>query len=360
MMDESSSSSGVCGIKKLRGVEDFPDWKFQVRNYLENKDWYKVIEADKIDDTLKDTDRKAKTTICLLLEPSCFTHVYDAKTAKEVWESLMRAYEDKGWGRRITLQRKLWGCKLEDFESMEKYIARVIFLARQLSDINAKVPDDWIISILLMGLTEDYNPLIMSVDNSSVAISLENIKTKLLQEAYRQKETSSSNDLVLAVNTKRIQLKGQSNKQNFDRKPLKCFKCKKFGHKATDCTVKKQNSHKHTASICMNANDTTEPNSKNWYLDSGCSNHMCHDKNKLFGYKVETTKEHVKVANGQELSVTGYGTALPQVSADTKLTLENVWHVPDLTMNLISVSKLAEKNYAINFDKRSCTIKKDN
>ncbi|KAI5643447.1 gag-polypeptide of LTR copia-type domain-containing protein [Phthorimaea operculella] len=166
MSDDNSPS--ICGIKKLKGSSDYAIWKFATRNYLESKDWYKAVEYEgtELPATLKDTDRKARTTLCLLIEPECYAHVFNATTAKQVWQNLKTAYEDKGWGRRIALQRELWDCRLVNFPNMEKYITKVIFLTQQLSDIDAKVDDDWIISILLSGLTEVYNPLIMAVDNS--------------------------------------------------------------------------------------------------------------------------------------------------------------------------------------------------
>lgn len=40
MADESASTnfgSAIAGIRKLKGVPDYQDWKFQVRNLLENK-----------------------------------------------------------------------------------------------------------------------------------------------------------------------------------------------------------------------------------------------------------------------------------------------------------------------------------
>jgi hypothetical protein len=41
-------------------------------------------------------DQKAKAKICLLVEPQCIPHVRTAKTAKEAWDNLKKAYEDKG------------------------------------------------------------------------------------------------------------------------------------------------------------------------------------------------------------------------------------------------------------------------
>jgi hypothetical protein len=46
-----------------------------------------------------DKDRQAKSIICMLIDPICFSKVRSTKTAKEAWDKLKAAYEDKGWGR---------------------------------------------------------------------------------------------------------------------------------------------------------------------------------------------------------------------------------------------------------------------
>ncbi|XP_062713160.1 uncharacterized protein LOC134290136 [Aedes albopictus] len=55
--------------------------------------------------------RRARAKIILLLDPivlpSCWMHVKDAKTAREVWAKLEAAFEDTGLTRRVTLLRKL-------------------------------------------------------------------------------------------------------------------------------------------------------------------------------------------------------------------------------------------------------------
>lgn len=347
MSDENST--GFTGIPKLKGTSNYPNWKFLVKNYLENKNWWHIVEKDDICDGDKDVDRKARTTICLLLEPECFTHVYNVKTAREAWINLQKVYDDKSWGRRIRLQRDLWNCKLENFQSMQEYISKVIFLAQQLADIDSKISDDWIISILLGGLTTEYSPLIMAVDNSGQEITLEQIKAKLLHEGNRQSQMNENPELALATkntNTARFKTKTNDRKQKFI---YKCFKCHKEGHKASECKGK-------AANACLSAKHAIDRDK--WYLDSGCSNHMTHDKSKLLSYKTENSMA-ITVANGEKLRVAGRGDAEPNVGK-SQFILKNVLHAPDLSMNLISVSDLTNKNYNINFGKEGCIIKKEN
>ncbi|XP_061715773.1 uncharacterized protein LOC133524021 [Cydia pomonella] len=70
-------------IEKLIGRENYPTWKFAVKNYLEHEDLWDTIEpsADYVADNKKDI--KAKSKIILLIDPINYVHVQEATTAKQ-------------------------------------------------------------------------------------------------------------------------------------------------------------------------------------------------------------------------------------------------------------------------------------
>jgi len=43
-----------------------------------------------------------------------------------------------------------------------------------------------------------------------------------------------------------------------------------------------------------------------WFLDSGCSNHMC-EKKEYFSYLDESYKDSIKLGNNSSMNVTGKG-----------------------------------------------------
>jgi hypothetical protein len=129
--DETGVSSVLAGIQKLKGVVNYQDWKFQVRNYLEHRNLWSAVKpaistAGLEEIVMADKDRRARTSICMLLEPICFAKVRTATTAKQAWTKLKEAYEDKGWGRKLRLQQSLWNCKLETCSSMDDYVTKVM------------------------------------------------------------------------------------------------------------------------------------------------------------------------------------------------------------------------------------------
>jgi hypothetical protein len=113
-----------------------------------------------------DKDRQAKSIICVLIDPICFFKVRSAKTAKEAWDKLKAAYEDKGWGRRLRLQQNLFNCRLNQCKNMDDYINKIRNIAHQLQDIDVTIDDSWLVSIILGGLSDEYEPYRHSMDTN--------------------------------------------------------------------------------------------------------------------------------------------------------------------------------------------------
>jgi hypothetical protein len=132
-----------------------------------------------------DKDRQAKSIICMLIDPICFSKVRSAKTAKEVWDKLKAAYEDKGWGRRLRLQQNVLNCRSNQCENMDDYINK-IQNTHQLEDIDVIIDDSWLVSIILGGLSDEYEPYRQSMDTLRTPISSDELIGKLLSVDNRK------------------------------------------------------------------------------------------------------------------------------------------------------------------------------
>lgn len=85
-----------------------------------------------------------------------------------------------------------------------------------------------------------------------------------------------------------------------------------------------------------------------WIVDSGCSNYMTNDDNKLQDMTEYKGGKMVLTANNSKLSISYVGkTAVPRYGPQ-QLQLERVYHVPGLKKNLLSVPQLtAEGKYVL-------------
>ena len=72
----------------------------------------------------------------------------------------------------------------------------------------------------------------------------------------------------------------------------------------------------------------------NWYIDSGCGQHMDNDNNGMHDYE---STHGPKVQMGDDTIIESTGTGTSFVKLDTGLTeLANVLHVPKLSKKLLS------------------------
>ncbi|KAJ4951697.1 hypothetical protein NE237_028529 [Protea cynaroides] len=83
--------------------------------------------------------------------------------------------------------------------------------------------------------------------------------------------------------------------------------------------------------------------SKEWIIDSGCSNHMTGDERKFVSKDDYKRKRIVVTANNAKLPIAHVGsvTCTP-TSSNEGLVLQDVFHVLDMKKNLISVSQLTK------------------
>ena len=144
-----------------------------------------------------------------------------AKTASEAWKSLEKAFEDKGFHRRLGLLRSLCSIRLQNFSTMEDYVNKVMALSQKLSSIGKPIDDEFLGVILLQGLTADYDPMVMALENSGVDITSDFVKTKLLQDRKWHNNKNNSDDCALAMK--------KGNKSPW------CWGCKQKGHYKNQC-----------------------------------------------------------------------------------------------------------------------------
>jgi hypothetical protein len=155
-------------------------------------------------------------------------HVKDS--VKEVWEKLQNTYEDEGLTRRLSLLRKLFRVQLSDCSSMEGYLNEILSLAQRLDAIDAGMSGEFIGVIMLNGLSDDYDPMIMAMESSGVKITSDYVRTMLLQQDAKQKGPDD------AAKESALLIKSKGNK--FPPKPIICYKCNKEGHKSFHCPKK--------------------------------------------------------------------------------------------------------------------------
>ena len=89
-----------------------------------------------------------------------------------------------------------------------------------------------------------------------------------------------------------------------------------------------------------------------WIIDNGCSHHMTSDMNKFVEFQ-SCDGGTVRVGNNATCFMKGIGS----ITLDGKNNTENVYFVDGLKHNLLSLGKLVDKSYQLQFIEKTCMIR---
>lgn len=91
-----------------------------------------------------------------------------------------------------------------------------------------------------------------------------------------------------------------------------------------------------------------------WFLDSGCSNHMTGNK-EWFSKLEESFHRTVKLGNDTTMVVVEKGNIIMQINGITQV-ISDVYFIPELKNNLLSIRQLQEKGVAILIQDGTCKV----
>nr|XP_028560296.1 vomeronasal type-2 receptor 26-like [Podarcis muralis] len=153
---------------------------------------------------------------------------------------------------------------------------------------------------------------------------------------------------------------------------VRCYNCGQTGHLQRNCKKPRRQNRAKGSSTTPEASgkSRTKPQGKpakalmslkatpevgnSFVLDTGATVHMASHRGLFSTFKKQSFT--VQQANGQELEATGIGTVYLE---SLNLTINNVYLVPELKINLLSVSQIAKKGLKLSYDDESCEIFKD-
>jgi hypothetical protein len=190
-------------IEKLEGRKNYSTWKTQLRYYLSHEELWDLVSTRPGGAANRERETRGLSKIRLLVQPQCLVHLEGVETTMDAWNAWQSAYEDKGVNRRCILLGKLFDVKLKNFNNMENYVTQVLKTAQEIASTGKALDDDLIATLLLRGLTPEYKPMSLALENSGVELTTDYIKIKLLQEGYNPNPKASySSEKVLVSHYK--------------------------------------------------------------------------------------------------------------------------------------------------------------
>lgn len=126
---------------------------------------------------------------------------------------------------------------METSDGMQQYVEQLLGQSSKLRGIGFDISEDWMVAILLAGLTDDFKPFITGLKATNMDMSSEMVISKLLDN----QQNSNNVEPLLSKKTKpRRRNKGAKESRKG------CFNCGSLSHFYKDCTQSLRNNASQT------------------------------------------------------------------------------------------------------------------
>uniref|UniRef100_A0A2N9I986 CCHC-type domain-containing protein n=1 Tax=Fagus sylvatica TaxID=28930 RepID=A0A2N9I986_FAGSY len=359
---------------------------------------------------------KAMFALKTTIEEEMLEHIRDAKTPKEAWDTFVTLFSKKNDTRLQLLENELLSMAQRDM-TIAQYFHKVKAICREISQLDPTAPigESRIKRIIIHGLRPEYRGFVTAIqgwptqpslvefenllaDQEAMAKQMGGVSLKGEEEALYTSKTrgtfkrnTGSESKKDGDKVKSHQGKGGShpggvskNRGNSRKFDGKCYNCGKMGHMAKDCWTKKKPVESNTATSSSKENSedgwdaealfameeeelaltVTTPEQidykNDWIVDSGCSNHMTGDKHKLQNLSEYKGGRVVVTADNSRLPIAHIGKTIvtPRYNSN-QVPLQDVYHVPGMKKNLLSVTQLTLSGHYVLFGPQDVKVYRD-
>ena len=311
-------------------------------------------------------DKKARSSIILNLSDEVLREVATETTAKSMWDKLKALYMKRTVENRLYLKQRLYMLRMIEGTSILSHLDKFDSLVMDLENIDAKIDDEDKALLLLCSLPQSFKHFRDTLIYGKETVSYQEIKSAL---KYKEQIDRDITGESRGNQAEGLVVRDKMDKREFDssrsksrsksrHRNLECRYCHKMGHIKSDC-FKLKNKLKQKekfvektiesaeVSVAIDENvgnifsaiDDRTRSKNEWILDSGCSYHMCPNRD-LFSTYESCNGGIVLMGNNAACDVVGRGTIRIKMHDGIVRTLTNVRHVPDLKKNLISLGTL--------------------
>jgi hypothetical protein len=267
--------------------------------------------------------------------------------------------------------------------SVAAYFRKVKSITDTLAVVGKRLDDDEIITYMLSGLGLEYESLVTSLTTRTEVMTVGDVYAHMLSAELRIDNNQGSAQGGIQVNQENRSPgrginngagrgrgrdrgnggargngggRGNGGRGNYGntgrssggQRPA-CQICGLNNHDAStfyhrfDHNFQPRDTTRVAAAVTNNSNSYMVDS--NWYVDTGATDHIMNDLEKLTIKERYGGSDQVQVANGAGLSIAHVGNS-SIASANRSLLLKNILHVPNIDRHLLSVHELTSDNNA--------------
>ncbi|KAM7520343.1 hypothetical protein LguiB_019305 [Lonicera macranthoides] len=357
-------------------------------------------------EALKSKDLKAKNYLFQAIDRTILETILNKQTSKHIWDSMKKKFQGTTKAKRQQLQAlrtEFETLRMKSGETVNDFFSRTMAIINKMRINGEKIEEVTVVEKILRSLTPNFNYVVCSIEESKDldVLSIDELQGSLLiheQKVNRQDkeeqalQVASSNHFSTSSRGGRGRGRGRGRNQFFnsqgrgrgrgqdsnhssspkpkstDKSNVECYRCHNYGHYQSECRTnmskrrgeksnfsEKEEKEDEEISLLMVCQTNEETHKSMWYLDTGCSNHMCGDVS-AFSDLDKSFRDSVKFGNNSKVSVMGKGRVTIQTKGNSTQTISNVLFVPELKTNLLSVGQLQEKGYEFSIKDGVCRI----
>ena len=299
-------------------------------------------------------------------------------------KSLSSVFQRKSTLSKLYYRRKLLTLKCNEDTDLQDHFLIFDGIVRDLEGTGSTLDEDDKVCHLLLTMPERYNVVITVLETTTTALTLELVKSRLLDMELKmknekdEKKEKYSEECSFSANIKKkcyicnsenhlanLCPKRKESRENYRGKTrgkfrggqrrLKYDNCSSSANVAKD----KEEEISFVALTCANDNSEERGEDKyvNFVLDSGATSHLLSPKFEDHVTNIQNiTPVYIKIANGETMRAEKSGKLKVSSSEGVKITIE-VLIVKNLTFNLLSVKKINNAGFEVLFTKGMAKIK---
>ncbi|KAL5543912.1 hypothetical protein UlMin_007696 [Ulmus minor] len=290
----------------------YDHWSMLMENFLRSKEFWELVESGYIEpasasvqtdaqrkknDEMKLKDLKVKNYLFQAIDRTVLDTILKKNTAKDIWDAMKKKFEGNARVKRSHLQalcREFETLEMRSGEGVTEYFSRVMTVANKMRIYGEDMQDVKVVEKILRSLTEKFNYVVCSIEESKDidALTVDELQSSLIvHEQKFQRRNGEEQALKVSFEGGRGRGRGTyrgrgrgRGRADFNKATVECYRCHQLGHFRYECPSWNKEANyaeldEEEEMLLMSYVELYEAKRDDaWFLDSGCSNHMCSDR----------------------------------------------------------------------------------